>query len=235
MELVKALSEGKTTITVTAEDGGHQDSIEVNVFADDVINFSDKNLKEQIRHEIGKITGDIKISDILPIESLYLSYKNISNLEGLEQFTNLKSLYLQGNNIKDPSPLGDLSNLTTLNLSDNQITDTRFLENLKNLSWLGISNNNISDISPIMFNSNLSYLDLRDNNIKDISPLVLNINDTNLSKGLKLDLSNNYLNLSEESQNAKDIQTLLDKGINVTYLPQKKTRSCYGSDREYRV
>ena len=69
---VKAQSEGKTTITVTTEDGGHQDSVEVIVFANDVVTFKDENLEKLIRVKVEKVNGDIKMSDVLTVQSLSL-------------------------------------------------------------------------------------------------------------------------------------------------------------------
>ncbi|WP_338449600.1 DUF3048 domain-containing protein [Niallia oryzisoli] len=217
---VKAVSEGTATITVTTEDGGHQDSIEVTVYPDEVVTIEDKNLETLIRNQVGRLAGDIKRSDVLPVETLSYPYSDISNLEGLENFVNLQDLNIGGNSIKDLSQISNLINLSQLNLSDTGLSDISSLTGLNNLSWLRLYDNNIRDIGPIATIPNLSYLDVRWNKLTDISTFAQNVNYQNTTNPLEFDLSYNYLDLSKESQNAKDIQTLLDHGFKVTYLPQ---------------
>ena len=219
--LVTAISEGEVTITVETKGGEHKASSGVMVYENKTIHFSDENFERQIRHDIGKLIGDIKISDALKIEHLYLPYQNIKSLQDLQYFTNLRTLSLQGNQIQDPSLIGKFKNLQDLNLSDTGITDFSFLQDLKQLQGLSLDNNGISDISSIAISDSLYYLSVSNNQITDIHSLVNKLDNHKGTNNLHVNLSGNYLTLSSESQNAKDIQALLDKGIRVTYLPQK--------------
>ena len=57
------------------------------------------------------------------------------------------------------------------------------------------------------------------NEISDISPLVDN---TGLGRGDKINLRFNPLDLTPDSQAMNDIQTLLDRGVEVSYGTQNK-------------
>ena len=192
------------------------------------------------------------ISDITPLSSLTnlqkleLLYNNISDITPLSSLTNLQKLELGGNNISDPdldvlsnltnlqelnlwhnnisdiSPLSNLTNLQELNLWYNNISDISPLSNLTNLQGLRLPDNNISDISPLSNLDNLQRLGLSNNNISDIQPLVEN---SGLGSWVKIVLTNNYLDLTESSEDMENIQTLIDRGATVKYEPQKANYS----------
>ena len=50
-----------------------------------------------------------------------INIDNISKIEGLEAFINLKQLYLKGNNIRKIEGLNELINLRLLDISSNNI------------------------------------------------------------------------------------------------------------------
>jgi len=164
------------------------------VLADDpVVTFPDAKLDAAIREYIRKPTGDIHQSDLESLTNFDASNKGISDLTGLEYCINMTMLYLDDNRISDISPLSSLTNLTGLDLDSNEI----------------------SDISPLSSLTNLTGLDLYGNRISDISPLVDNIG---LDEGDEVYLESNYLDLAPDSQAMSDIQTLLDRGVNVFYV-----------------
>jgi len=119
----------------------------------------------------------------------------------------------------DISPLSSLTNLTTLDLYRNEISDISPLNSLTNLTKFYLRHNSISDISSLSSLTNLTKLDLDDNLISDISPLADNIG---LDEGDKVSLQYNCLDITLDSLARNDIQTLLDKGVRVSYSPQKK-------------
>ncbi len=101
------------------------------------------------------------------------------------------------------------------------ITDGKMLE----LTYLYADDSNISNLEGLQYARNLLIADLRDNDITDISPLVEICVLGGFGVGSELTgrvkLENNYLDLSDWSQNFNDIQRLIDEGVLVTYEPQK--------------
>ena len=95
-------------------------------------------------NQISEIEG---LEDLTNLEELILKNNNISRMHNLNHLKNLKQLNLQGNNITEISGLeGNLKNLTSLNLSHNQISEIENLENLTNLKYLLLDNNKISKL-----------------------------------------------------------------------------------------
>jgi uncharacterized repeat protein (TIGR02543 family) len=115
--------------------------------------------------------------DIASITGINVPRSSISNLQGIENLTNLTSLILDKNQIRDISSLANLTKLTDLGLIGNRISDIRPLANLTNLTFLELSGNQISDIRPLANLTNLTWLDFG-NHVSDISPLA---NLTNLT------------------------------------------------------
>lgn len=119
----------------------------------------------------------LKITDITGIENftnlmdLRLYYNNISDISALSGLTNLTRLRLRFNNISEISELSGLTNLTILDLGHNEISDISALSGLTNLTGLDLDTNNISDISALSGLTNLTILDLGVNNISEISTL----------------------------------------------------------------
>jgi len=186
-----------------------------------------------------------QVSDITPLEGLtrlttltfaYNAVCDISSLEGLTELrllsftgnevsdispltglTELEHLLFAGNDVVDISPLAGLTQLSSLFMGSNQVSDITPLGSLTGLRDVHLSGNQIEDITPLEHLVNLEWLMLGWNKITDISPLVRN---AGLGEGDELDLRNNYLDLSPESQNMRDIQALQDRGVVVTYTPQ---------------
>jgi uncharacterized repeat protein (TIGR02543 family) len=182
------------------------------------VTFPDPNLETAIRQAIGKPSGDIYDTDLLPLTILQVPHKSVSNLSGLEYCTNLQILYLQDNQIADISALASLTKLQTLWLDYNQISNISTLASLTNLQKLDLGNNyKISNISALVNLTKLQTLFLDNNQIADISALVTN---QGLASGDDVNLQYNYLDVTAGSQDMADIQTLINRGVNVTYLPQ---------------
>ncbi len=70
-----------------------------------IVNFPDANLQARIRTVIGKPTGSIYNTDLLPLTSLDASSHFISLLTGLEACVNLVTLDLSGNAVTNLAPL----------------------------------------------------------------------------------------------------------------------------------
>lgn len=161
------------------------------------IAFEDKNLYDAIKKQLSakKIsyngndtekTIEVSANDIEKIQELDISTSSISNLSGLENFTNLTSLNSSKNTITVAKPLNQLTKLENLNMSENPInteilstisnlstlkelnmTNTQmngdqldYFKNLKNLETLILASNNISAIEKISTLTGLTKLDI---------------------------------------------------------------------------
>jgi len=91
------------------------------------------------------------------------------------------------------------------------------LANLKNIEFLNIQHNVIDDVSALSNLTNLKTLWFNGNEVKDISSLVEN---DGLGEGDEINMMNNYLDLSESSKDMNNINTLIDRGVEVEYVPQ---------------
>lgn len=87
------------------------------------ITFTDENLELEIRSLINIPEGDIFKSDVESVHELIIPGKDISEIEGLQYFKNLRRLVVSDNNIKDISPLISLENLSVLLLKGNPIDE----------------------------------------------------------------------------------------------------------------
>ena len=139
-------------------------------YADMVVTFPDANLEAAVRATLAKPVGDINQSDLNVFSSFFAVSEGITNLSGMEYWTNLTTTYLADNNISDLSYLSGLTNLTSLSLDENLITNISPLAGLTNLMYLDLGENNISNISALSNLTNMIDLDLFYNNIVNVSP-----------------------------------------------------------------
>lgn len=105
------------------------------------------------------------------VRGLKLNNAEISNLQGLEEFSNLAALNLSNNKITNVSYLANLTDLTHLNLGHNQINSIADLKELKYLTEFYLNHNQLSDISVLADFKELTELDISHNKIFDLSPL----------------------------------------------------------------
>jgi len=153
------------------------------VVQDFTVYFPDLNFETAIREAIDKPAGEIMSSDLLSLEELFASARNIVNIEGVQYCTNLYKLHLNNNSISDFSLLANLSNLVHLQLVSNQMNDISFLETMTSIEFLDFRHNNITNIEPLSELINLDGLYLSSNQISDISVLSELTNLTQLSIG----------------------------------------------------
>lgn len=138
----------------------------------------------------------------LSVEELDLSNYNLTSVDGLEQFKNLKKLDLSHNLLTDSSFLQQLPNLEEVDLSHNQfekidfksnkikelnvrgnlLKSIDFSEKLTNLTYFNIRDNHVEDLTPIQNNKQLTYVNIRGNNVRSIEPLASlpNLNNLNI-------------------------------------------------------
>ena len=145
-----------------------------------VVDIPDANLRAAIAEALNKAPGDaITRAEMETLVELWATYRDITDLRGIEFAINLTHLYLYNNNISDVSPLASLTNLTELNLRDNDVSDLTPLANLTNLIELDLWGNNVIDLIPLTNLTNLTWLSLGYNDVIDLTPLA---NLTNLTE-----------------------------------------------------
>ncbi len=96
----------------------------------------------------------------------------IHDITGLEYFANLESLDLSFNEVTDITPLSGLKNLTLLSLNGNPINDIKPLVELTDLKVLILSGCVAKDYSPLSNLVNLNLLMLDNSGLTDVSPLI---------------------------------------------------------------
>lgn len=217
---------------------------------ENVIYFADSDFEEDIRKIINKPSGEIYISDVEEITSLEVRGMDISFIDGIQHFTNLKEcnlevqfisditplsnltkltdLNLRGNEISNIEPLSKLVNLINLNLDMNQITDIGSLKDLSNLEIINLSNNSIKDITSLAELYNLNSIELYNNRIADLSPLssLINLNFLDLNNNEIFDISplNNLTKLKQlhlDNNKIDDIKDILNlKNLNTLSITE---------------
>lgn len=115
-----------------------------------------KNLKEVIGLE--NING---INNL----RLHLSFNELVNTSGLEDFVGLEGLILRGNKIVEIKGLENLKELRNLDLRVNQIREITGLENMRRLSTLLLDFNQITELKGLEHLESLSNIELGNNNI----------------------------------------------------------------------
>ncbi len=161
--------------------------------APEIVVIADYNLGAAIRAALDKTPDEpVSVEELAGLTELKANYANIADLSGIEHCPNLSKLDLAYNYLTDLSPLAALVNLTTLDLSRNQIGDVSPLASLVNLERLSLDRNQISDIAPLLGNSSLG-------------------------EGDQVDLKNNNLDLSKNSENMADIRQLEGRAVKVYY------------------
>ena len=153
--------------------------------------IKDKNLYNALKNALGRkiISFDDSINQITMLNGIInqitymdLNDYNISDLTGIENFTNLYSLNLSHNNLSNIKPLLSLHNLETLDLRYNQFTEIPIELKNAELYSLSIGYNSIADFSRLADISSVSYLNLEGTSIKDKDLIYLkNLKITNLN------------------------------------------------------
>ena len=142
-----------------------------------VVTIPDPNLEGAIRDQLNwerptfPPNAPITQQDILKLTWLDSRGKNITDLTGLEDATNLIVLYLGGNQIQDITPLANLTKLENLDLSFNAISEVESLASLIQLQTLNFTANPIQDITPLTHLINLERLHISGNLVTDFTPL----------------------------------------------------------------
>ncbi|RST72558.1 polysaccharide deacetylase [Siminovitchia acidinfaciens] len=93
-----------------------------------VASFIDRNMESWVRKQISNPDDQwISIRELSLIKELDLSNKNISNLDGIQYFTNLEKLNISNNHISDFRLLEKLPKLKNIEISNNPILNKKLL------------------------------------------------------------------------------------------------------------
>jgi len=161
-----------------------------------------------------------EITDLRPLQGLtelkllYLSANPINDLSPLENLVKLEALRFYETQVADLTPLHQLTQLKTLDFADSQVDDLSGIQTLENLTYLNCGYNLLSDLSALQYLINLQSIWLINNQIEDITPLIEN---SGLGMGDYLDIRNNLLDLTPESDDMQNIQNLINRGVIVFY------------------
>ena len=164
------------------------------------------------------------ISGLTQLQTLYLADNQIQDISNITSLSSsvISSLLLTGdplgNNTLNPAPdFSNLANLYYLGLDRTSLKAMPGLSGLGNLAYLELSNNQITVISDLSGLSALNNIDLSNNYLTSISPLQ---SAASFHSGGVLDLSYNYLNVTDGSPTMVTINSFTSKGVTVTYSPQ---------------
>ncbi|MCE5234834.1 MAG: hypothetical protein ABFC62_10700 [Clostridiaceae bacterium] len=145
-----------------------------------IVTFADPVLEAMVRATMGRPEGGITVAEAEAVTRLNLSVEwqrhasevtPITDIGGLESFTNLESLDLSFHAIADITPLAGLKKLTSLLLGGNPVADIAPLAGLSELKVLTLTGCAAQDYGPLAKLSNLNFLMLDHAAITDVSPL----------------------------------------------------------------
>lgn len=139
------------------------------------IEFADANLEAAVREAVGKADGEVTQRDVASLANLDASRRDITDLTGIEQLSQLTHLNLERNQISDVTLLASLTRLTVLRMARNPIGDFTPLLELTDLTDLVVGRDPTSDLVPLisLLSSlpRLTTLELYEGKISDVSPL----------------------------------------------------------------
>jgi Leucine-rich repeat (LRR) protein len=137
-------------------------------------NLGDKKKVEEVEISdpyLQTCIDNYNITYVFELQTLVCNYLGISDLTGLENFTELVHLELDNNFISDISEFSQISKLTELHLRNNSITDISPIAVHTNLSILDLEGNSVSSINALQHLAELSTVSLYNNHVSDITPL----------------------------------------------------------------
>lgn len=151
-------------------------SADTGVTEQEVVNIPDDNLRNELQKAVGKDVP-LTANNLLKIESLNLTYSDITDLTGLSYLKNLKLIDLTGNSISDISELGQLPLLGSVSLRFNKAQSLPDLAPLKTtaITQLNLVANNYGNepekIAAISDLTQLTNLELQNTKITTVPDL----------------------------------------------------------------
>jgi internalin A len=160
-------------------------------------------LKEGVLNKYGNVESNCYVVDAEgTVTQLNLSYNQLTEIKGLENFVDLQRLDLDHNQLTEIKGLDTLVDLQELDLSYNQLTEIKGLKNLVCLQELYLYNNQLAEIKGLETLVGLQILYLSSNQLTEIKGLETLV-------GLRgLYLYNNQLVEIKGIENLVDLQQL---------------------------
>lgn len=158
------------------------------------IHIPDPNLKNALLTHNPRIDlngdGQINFHEALLVDSLAIGAKSISNLNGLEAFTNLKWLHCEENNLTSLD-LSPYTSLTWLSCQANKLTSLDFMNNSE-LTYVQLDHNELTtlNLSNKQFLHNISCMNNKLTNLDISNSLALQALSCDFNQLIELDLSN---------------------------------------------
>lgn len=115
--------------------------------------------------------------------------------------------------------------LTQLDAPSRTITSLTGLDYFIGIGSLDLSNNAIRDSGPLRELVDLTDLHLQGNFIDDLAPLLANV-QSKARRGISFDLTDNCLDLSDNSNDAKDRDALIRLGVRLLSGSQRRAAEC---------
>ena len=189
--------------------------------------FADPNLEAAVREELGKTDGELTWEELQTVTYLDATSRDIINIEGIQNLTQLTILLLNMNQISDTTPLQSMTQLTFLAIGKNQLSNIAPLQNLTQLTYLSLWNNQIADITPLQNMTQLTDLYLWSNQISDVTPL------QNLTQLTDLELDSNQISDISPLQNLTQLTDLwLADNCITDFSPVSQVANVYGMDTQ---
>jgi hypothetical protein len=153
-----------------------------------LINYLNNNQVYLDQLALNTVKYDNRIIGLTNEQSLNLRDQNIEDIKKIKDFENnyekIHELDLSNNNIKNLEGIENFPNLRRLNMNNNRINHVKNLDKLKELQYVSLRNNNLSEIQGFKELTNLEHLDLSGNS--NISIIPDSMNEIQSLKILKL-------------------------------------------------
>ncbi len=178
---------GSDSFEYMVSDGIATESATVSVLVKkEALHIADSVLAECIRKELG--VGSVSdITEDLAPSLTRLSCAGVSDLNGVEHFTNIEYIELSRSTITSIAPLSSLTKVTKARFTLDKLSDISALENFTNLQELTLGSGVFSDVAPLANLTKLTRLVVNNTKLQDISAL------SGLSQLTALDLSKNAI------------------------------------------
>ncbi|MBN1974208.1 MAG: hypothetical protein JW787_11250 [Sedimentisphaerales bacterium] len=125
------------------------------------------NLSMRSKDDHGMIADLVPIKELINLQSLELSFTNISDLEPIKEFKYLQLLDLYETQVSDLEPIKNLSNLQYLDISGTQVSNIEHLRGLTKLQRMNLIGTPVSDLESLKNLTQLKTLVI--NNCKNIT------------------------------------------------------------------
>lgn len=214
-EAVTDISELKSTKTFTIKDKNLYRALKDSI-GSEIVSYNDNN------NEITLLNGKLN-----QISSLNLSNYNITDLSGIENFTNLYTINLSHNDISNIEPLLELHDLKDLDLRYNSFT--KIPDELKNadLDSLALSYNPISDFSGLADIKSIVRLELEGTDVKEddlrfiknLKIISLNLSKTRIKDYSLLKTLNNEVVDPDRDLNLQELNLSYNNDILYSSIP----------------